>query len=495
MTDWYGGHDAVAQLRAGNDLLMPGTSAQTAAILAGLKNGQLATAQLDADVRRVLELVLKSPTFKGLPYSSQPALQADAATARQAAAESMVLLRNEGAALPLAAGQTLALFGNTSYNLIAGGTGSGDVNRAYTISIAQGLNRSGFSINEPFRQAYTNYLKAEIAKLPRKKGLLDPAPVIAEMSPDAAQVQQQAQAADVAIVTLGRSAGEGGNRKVTDDFALTARETALLQQVSPAFRAAGKKVVVVLNVGGVVETASWRGLADAILLAWQPGQEGGHAVADVLSGQVNPSGKLTSTFPMAYADIPYGADYPGKVRPGAAPATRFLSGQESENTYAEGIFVGYHYFNTFGQQPAYAFGHSLSYTSFGYGPLKLSAPALTGKVTASLTNTGKTAGREVVQLYVSAPKGKLTKPHSELQAFAKNALLAPGKAQTLTFTLTPTDLASYDSAASAWVTDAGAYGLQAAASSVDVRQRYTASDQTRGSRQKPAPAGSGRSGG
>jgi beta-glucosidase len=475
MTDWYGGQNPVAQLKAGNDLLMPGTTTQTQALLAAAKSGQLTPAQLDANVTRVLELVLQSPTFKGDSYTSRPSLPADAAVARQAAAESMVLLRNEAQALPLAAGQKLALFGNTSYNLIAGGTGSGDVNRAYTISIEQGLSKAGYSVSSPISQAYTQYLRAEKAKIPPKKTFFEPVPVIAEMGMAAATLQQQAQAADVAIVTLGRSAGEGGDRKVTDDFTLRADEKALLQQVATAFHALGKKVVVVLNVGGVVETASWRNQADAILLAWQPGQEGGHAVADVLSGQINPSGKLATTFPVAYIDIPYSQDFPGKVRAGAAAPANSLGGQESENTYAEGIYVGYRYFNTFHKQPAYSFGHGLSYTSFAYGPLKLSAPALNDKLTVTLTvtNTGKMAGREVVQLYLSAPKSKLAKPESELKAFAKTSLLAPGKAQTLSFTLTAADLASYDTAASAWVTDAGTYTVQVAASSVDVRQRAT----------------------
>jgi beta-glucosidase len=473
MTDWYGGHDAVAQLKAGNDLLEPGTHAQTEAILAGLKSGQLTMAQLDTNAVRVLRLVLKSPTFKGVKFSSKPALKADAAVARQAAAEGMVLLRNQSAALPLPAGRKVALFGNTSYNLIAGGTGSGDVNRAYTISIAQGLGGAGYAVNAPLSQAYDQYLKAEKAKLPHKKGLLEPAPVIAEMAPPAAMVQQQAQASDVAVVTLGRSAGEGGDRKVAGDFTLTGAEQALLKQVAAAFHGAGKKVVVVLNVGGVTEVASWRGQADAILLAWQPGQEGGHAVADVLSGRVNPSGKLATTFPMSYADIPYGADFPGKLlASGGAKPANALMGAPSENTYSEGIYVGYRYYNTFKKQPAYEFGYGLSYTTFGYGPLALSAASFSGSLTASLTvtNTGKVAGKEVVQLYLAAPAGQLDKPASELKAFAKTKLLPPGQSQTLTFTLKPADLASFNTASSSWVADAGTYAVQAGASSLNIKQ-------------------------
>ncbi|GAA4498108.1 beta-glucosidase [Hymenobacter ginsengisoli] len=475
MTDWYGGHDAAAQLKAGNDLLEPGTHAQTEAILAALKSGQLTPAQLDVNVTRVLELVLKSPTFKGYKYSSQPALKANAAVARQAAAESMVLLRNEAGTLPIAAGHQVALFGNTSYNLIAGGTGSGDVNRAYTISLAQGLSAAGYTVASAPSQAYAQYLQSEKAKLPKKRSFFEPLPVIAEMMPDAAMLAQQAQTTDVAIITLGRSAGEGGDRKVTDDFDLTSAEQALIKQVAAAFHGKGKKVVVVLNTGGVMEVASWRSQADAILLGWQPGQEGGHALADVLSGQVAPSGKLATTFPVAYTDVPYATEFPGKELASPGGAGGGLMGKPSENAYNEGIYVGYRYYTTFKVKPAYEFGYGLGYTTFAYGKLQLSAPSLTGKITASLkvTNSGRVAGKEVVQLYVHAPKGALAKPESELRAFAKTNLLAPGQSQTLTFTLTAADLASYNTAAEAWQTDAGTYTARAGASSLDIRQSAT----------------------
>jgi beta-glucosidase len=469
MTDWYGGQDAVAQLKAGNDLLEPGTLMQYNAVTEALKSGQLTPAQLDVNVTRVLELVLKSPTFKGYKYSSRPALQANAAVARQAAAEGMVLLRNQGAALPLAAGRKVALFGNTSYNLIAGGTGSGDVNRAYTISIAQGLAKAGFVANPALSQLYDQYVKAEKAKITKPKGLLDPAPVIAEMPLAAAQLTPAVAAADVAIVTIGRSAGEGGDRQVKDDFTLTAAEQTLLKQVSTAFHAQNKKVIVVLNVGGVTEVASWRDQADAILLAWQPGQEGGHAVADVLSGKVNPSGKLATTFPVNYADVPFSASFPGKLLDASAKGGGLI-GAPSENTYEEGIYVGYRYYNTFQVKPAYEFGYGLSYTTFTYGPVTV-VRSPNNDITArvSVTNSGKVPGKEVVQLYVSAPKGPLDKPERELKAFAKTNLLQPGQSQQFTFRLTATDLASFRTATSSWVADAGAYTAKVGASSQAIK--------------------------
>jgi hypothetical protein len=268
----------------------------------------------------------------------------------------------------------VAAFGNTSYDLVAGGTGSGNVNRAYTISVAQGLDSAGLPVDTLLAGAYTRYLAAERAKLPPRNPMMDllaPPKRIAELAVSAALVRDAAGRAAAAVVTIGRVAGEGGDRKVADDFELTAAERALLQQVSAAFRARGKPVVVVLNVGGPVEVASWRDQADAIVLAWQPGQEGGHAVADVLAGRVNPSGKLATTFPMRYADVPYAADFPGRTRPGSKPATGPLDAQASENTYAEGVYVGYRYHRTFGRAPAYAFGHGMSYTTFRYGGLRL----------------------------------------------------------------------------------------------------------------------------
>jgi beta-glucosidase len=382
MSDWYGGVDPAAMLAAGNDLIMPGTGVQMDAVRAALAGGRLTRAQLDTNVTRVLELVLRSPAFRRVPHSDRPDLRAHAAVARRAAGEGVVLLRNErrgpgapnaAAALPLGAGRAVAAFGNTAYDPIAGGTGSGDVNRAYTISVAQGLDSAGLRVDATVAGAYARHLAAERAKLPPRNPLnfFGAPPVIPELAPDAALVRQAAERADVAVVTLGRIAGEGGDRKVADDFDLRAPERALLRQVSAAFRARGKPVVVVLNVGGPVEVASWRDQADAILLAWQPGQEGGHAVADVLAGRVNPSGKLATTFPMRYADVPYAADFPGRTRPGSKPATGPLDAQESENTYAEGVYVGYRYHRTFGKAPAYAFGHGMSYTTFRYGGLRL----------------------------------------------------------------------------------------------------------------------------
>jgi beta-glucosidase len=296
-----------------------------------------------------------------------------------------------------------------------------------------------------------------------------PPPPIVEMVVDATAVAQAAERADVGLITLGRIAGEGSDRKVDDDFALKASERTLIEQVATAFHAKGKRVVVVLNIGGPIEIASWRGQVDAILLAYQPGQEGGHAIADVLRGTVNPSGRLATSFPASYDDIPYAADFPGRARAGTT-AGNPMSGQPSDNSYNEGVFVGYRYSGTFSKPPAYAFGFGMSYTSFAFGGLQVAgvprsaAGSMTVKIT--VTNTGRAAGREVAQLYITAPRGSLDKPERELRAFAKTAVLSPGASQTIAFRLSAADLASFDSAASAWVADAGTYTVRVANSSV-----------------------------
>jgi beta-glucosidase len=477
MTDWFAGNDVVAQVAAGNDMIMPGNPAQTRALVEAAGTGALRAADLDRSVARALELVQRSLASKGTAPSNRPDLKAHAAVARRAAAEGMVLLANAGQALPLPPGRKVALFGNAGYELSAGGTGSGDVHKAYVVSIAEGLAAAGHAIDSALQDAYTRHLADEKVRRPKPAMPFLPPPPLAEMAVGPERLAPASAAADVAVVVLGRSSGEFKDREVEGDFELAPVEQALLKDVSAAFHAAGKKMVVVLNVGGVVEVASWRGLADAILVAWQPGQEGGHAVADVLSGRVNPSGKLATTFPMRYADVPSAKSFPGRELEAAPPLIQNpFAGKPAEVTYDEGIFVGYRYYGTFGVEPAFPFGHGLSYTRFGYGPLRLASPRLQGgEATASLTvtNRGTVAGREAVQLYVSAPAGPPGKPVRELRAFAKTKLLAPGEAETVTFTLRARDLASFDAVRSVWSAAPGRYTLSAGASSADLRQSAT----------------------
>jgi beta-glucosidase len=478
MTDWFGGKDAVAQMIAGNDMLQPGRTTQYDMIIEGVKSGKLDESVLDRNVKRVLELILQSPHFKGYKYSDKPDLKAHAAVTRQSATEGMVLLKNDNGALPLESSiKNIALFGCTSYDFIAGGTGSGNVNRAYTVSLLDGLKNAGYQIDESLKNTYEQHIAAE-----NKKNAPDPSqafsrfmpiPRPTEIVPSAAALAEQVAKSDVALVTLGRTSGEFVDRKVSD-FELSKEEYGMLQSVCKAFHAAGKKVIVTLNIGGVIETASWKNLPDAILLAWQAGQEGGNSVTDVLSGKVSPSGKLPMTFPDKLMDAASSVNFPMDAQADTDVRNKGEKKSAVKNVdytnYEEDIFVGYRYFDSFGKQVSYPFGYGLSYTTFEYANPAVKADNGIYTLSVDVKNTGKFAGKEVVQLYVSAPNSAgMNKPDKELKAFAKTRELQPGEAATVTLVIKAADLASYDEASSSWVVDAGTYKFQIGASSRDIK--------------------------
>ena len=485
MTDWGGGSDVIAQMKAGNDMIQPGQSAQIKKIIAAVKEGKLDEKVLDLNISRILNIMFKTPRYNKYSYSNQPDLTGHAAITRQAASDGMVLLKNAGGALPLNSSVTkVAVFGNTSYDFIAGGTGSGAVNKAYTVSLTDGLKNGGYQINDGLKSTYTKYVQDYQAKAPPSKnpfaamlGGKDPVPEMM-VSPELAD--QTAENNDVGLITLGRNAGEGMDRKAMEgDFYLNPAEKVMIKNVSDAFHAKGKKVVVILNVSGVIETASWRDLPDAILLAWQGGQEGGNSVVDLLSGKVNPSGKLAVTFPVSYQDTPTAKNFPGvPEKTNATDKADDLSGFSFmrrtpwEIVYEEDIYVGYRYYTTFKIPVAYEFGYGLSFTSFEYSHLKLSNKNFKGEISVSVSvkNSGKVAGREAVQLYIGSPSGRLNKPVETLAAFGKTKLLKPDESQTLEFKLTTKDFASFDEAASSWIVEAGDYQLKIGASSTDIRQ-------------------------
>ncbi len=475
MSDWFGGDNTVEQMAAGNDLLMPGNLPQKDAIIAAVKDKTLPLSILDENVERILNLVKKSPTFLGVKYFNNPDLQKNAAVSLKVAADGMVLLKNE-ATLPLAFGKKIAVFGNTSYDMIAGGTGSGDVNKPYMVSLNHGLENAKYAVDAFLTTAYKTYSVAEKAKQPKPRTPFDPKVAIPEMPIDAPLAAKMVADNDVAIVTIGKNSGEFADRTLDIDFNLTAAENAMINTVSTAFHAKGKKVIVVLNVGGVIETASWRDKVDAILLSWQGGLETGNSVADVLSGAVNPSATLATTFPLKYSDESSSKNFPGKAFvSGDNKRKSLIDSDPAEITYEEGIYVGYRYFSTFNVKTAYPFGFGLSYTNFTYSDVKLSAPTFNGTITATVkvTNSGKVAGREVAQLYLRAPDRKLFKPDAELKGFSKTNLLQPNQSQTLSFTLNTADLASFNTPTSSWIAEEGTYTVKIGASSTDIKQTAT----------------------
>ena len=484
MTDWIGirkGLRTIDEVKAGDDLMEPGQPEQIKEIVDGVRSGQLDIADVDRNVRRLLEYIVKTPSFHKYPASNSPDFKAHAAITRQSANEGIVLLKNNGTLPWNTDGQkvkTVALFGENSYEFLSGGTGSGCVHTPYVVDMVEGLKNAGIESSATLTDLYRKYIEFAKAKFQAER---HPArwyqmemfgqQKYPEISISPICINNEVKTADAAIVTIGRQAGEGVDREIEGEFNLTADERQMIVDVCNAFHAEGKPVVVVINSGSVIETSSWSGYPDAIICAWQPGEEGGNSVADILTGKVCPSGRLTMTWPIAIADHPSTKNFPGTMD--------FYSFQVSRNygpipnydftKHEEGIYVGYRHFDTRGCEVAYPFGFGLSYTTFEF-----SKPTVTQKgdrieVSVVVRNTGKVAGKEVAQVYVAAPKGKLDKPAKELKAFGKTRELKPGESETLKMTLSHRDLASYDEEQNAWVVDAGNYDFQIGANVSDIR--------------------------
>ncbi len=480
MTDWFGKKTPSAQIHAGNDLLEPGTRKQYKALKKAAKNGELSEEDINTSVRRILKLALNSPKMGPYPISNDPDLKAHAEITRQSASEGMVLLKNDGT-LPLKRVNNIALFGSTSYDFIAGGTGSGDVNEAYTVSLGEGLENAGFVINEAASQLFDAFKTAHAEEFEKPEGTLAAMvnPFTApEMKLTKTQVTEVVGTADVAIVTIGRNSGEGGDRVEKDDFLLSADENEMLKNVCETFHASGKKVIVVMNIGGVIETASWKEQPDAILLAWQGGQESGNSVADILSGKVNPSGRLPMTFPIALKDHKSSANFPmegiamnlGSMLSNKKekPAEELIANVDYTK-YEEGIYVGYRHFDKNKLDVSYPFGYGLSYTEFDYFNMEIELVDGIIHITVEIENTGKVPGKEVVEIYASKSDTKIDRPLQELKAFAKTPLLNSGESTELSIHFPISDLSYWNEDSSGWTLEEGSYTIHSASSSRDIR--------------------------
>ena len=483
MTDWIGireGLPTTREVQAGNDLMEPGQPAQTKEIVEGVKSGKLDIKDVDRNVRRMLEYIVKTPSFHKYPATNSPDFKAHAAITRQSAAEGIVLLKNNGT-LPWKGGiKTVALFGENSYDFLSGGTGSGCVHPPYVVDMLQGLENAGIKSSPVLTDIYRKYIEFAKVKFQAER---HPAKwyqreyfgqqKYPEISISPIAINNEVSTADAAIITIGRQAGEGVDRDIDTEFNLIPEERALITDVCNAFHQAGKPVIVIINSGSVIETASWSQYPDAILCAWQPGMEGGNSIADLLTGKVNPSGKLTMTWPIAATDHASSKNFPGQIDyysfKDMVANRRPIAGHTYTN-HEEDIYVGYRYFDTFQKDVAYPFGFGLSYTTF-----EMTKPVVKAKgkdaveVSITVKNTGSVAGKEVAQVYVQAPKGRLEKPVQELKGFAKTRSLQPGESQTLTIVIPVRDLASFDEAGSQWLTEAGTYTFRIGASSRDIQ--------------------------
>ncbi len=381
----------------------------------------------------------------------------NAARARKIATQGMVLLENDGV-LPLKESGKIALFGNGVRYTVKGGTGSGDVNSRFVINVEQGLEDAGFTITtkewlDRYDKAVTDakmVYTEDVEKRLQSDGMAgfwyvfnNPfhEPVIVPVTKEDANPAD----ADIAIYVLARKSGEGKDRKpIAGEYELFEEEKAALKMLVANY----KKVIVVLNVGGVIDTKFLRELEgiNAILLMSQAGNIGGYALADVLLGKETPGGRLTSTWAENYLDYPGAADF------------SHMNGNTDDEYYKEGIYVGYRYFDTFGVSPAYPFGYGLAYTSFDVKTNRVAVEKNLVKISATVKNTGDTyAGQEVVQVYYSAPEGKLEKPYQELAAFAKTKVLAPGEEEVLEISYKVEDMAAYDVESASWILEAGTY--------------------------------------
>ncbi|MDO5144420.1 MAG: glycoside hydrolase family 3 C-terminal domain-containing protein [bacterium] len=386
-----------------------------------------------------------TPLYPGRPRVTES--EEHRSLARRAAADGMVLLKNDGGLLPLARGTRLAVFGKAQADYVKGGGGSGDTTVAYVRSILDGLRekeREGrLSLCAPLIAFYEENVAQQYAQGSAPGQTVEP--------PLPAALLEEARAfADTALITICRFSGEGWDRSGTPhdgDYFLSPQEEAMVQQVIAAF----PHVAVALNTGGMMDVRWFRedDRVSAALMVWQGGMEGGAAAADLLVGDVCPSGRLTDTFAEDFADYPSSANF-----------------DESEDyvAYEDDIYVGYRYFETVphaASRVCYPFGYGLSYTSFAITNAAIRAESDGFVATARVTNTGSVAGREVVQMYASAPQGLLGKPARVLVGFAKTALLQPGEAESVEIRFTQYDFASYDDTGkvclSAYVLEKGDY--------------------------------------
>ena len=382
--------------------------------------------------------------------------------ARRMAAEGMVLLKNKNDVLPLRE-KTVALFGAGANGTISCGTGSGYVYAPYVVTVEQGLKNAGFIItSEAWLKRFAKTSK-KADKANKDLSMIDRmwsglTTLIDDIPIDDLELEE-AKKAQTAIYVVRRNAGENDDRKAEKgDYYLSDVELGNIKKMASAFA----HVIVVLNTC-VVDAYQLEQIdgVDAIVLMGLAGCEGGNALADILTGKVSPSGKLTDTWAKAYTDNPASATFGDN------------NGESLQEDYVEDIFVGYRYFDTFGVTPMYPFGYGLSYTKFNMECINMEADWENIKLTIEVKNTGKYPGKEVVQVYVTAPEGKLTKPYQELKAYNKTKELEPGESQLLTLVIPTESLASYDEKKAAFVMETGTYVLRLGNNSQDIKAVYT----------------------
>ncbi len=430
VSDWTAVHDRVTALRAGLDLEMPGPRPRRVqAVVDAVQAGELDGGALDEAVRRILRIIFKAAeTPKGGVFDASGHHN----LARQVAAESMVLLKNDGI-LPLRNVSRIAVIGRAAVEAHYQGGGSSHINPT--------------QVDAPFDELRK---RAGSAQISHSEGY----PIDASSRPDLiAEAVVAAQAADVALLYIALPTFKESEGYDRADLDLTGQQVALIQ----AATAVQPRTVVILNTGSAVAMNDWIDGAAAVLEAWMMGQAGGGAIADLLFGVANPSGKLAETFPLRLADTPAYLNYPGEA---------------GQVRYGEGIFVGYRYYDAKEQPVLFPFGHGLSYTTFAYSAPRVSSPTFRDVdgvlVEVDVTNIGAVAGQEVVQVYVHDCAAGVQRPPKELKGFAKVAL-QPGETQTVAIPLDSRAFAFFDTGYGGWIAEAGEFDILVGASSADIR--------------------------
>ena len=434
VSDWGAVHDRVAALKGGLDLEMPGPKPRrTQAVMDAVRSGMLEEAVLDESVRRILNIVLRAAeTPKGRPFD----IPAHHALARHFAAEGMVLLKNDGI-LPLKKPQHISVIGRAVMDAHFQGGGSSHINPTLVDSPFEELKKLAGDARLDYCEGYP--VEGEY-----DQALID-------------RATQDAGSADVAVLYLALPESKESEGYDRTDLDLTPHQVTLIKSVA----AVQPKTVVILNNGAPIVMGEWINATAAVLEAWMMGQAGGGAIADVLFGRVNPSGKLGETFPLKLVDTPASINYPGG---------------NGEVLYGEGLFIGYRYYDIKRAPVQFPFGYGLSYTTFAYSNPKVSAPTFKDmdglSVSVDITNTGPVTGKEVIQLYVHDRISALVRPPKELKAFAKIEL-RPGETRTVTLTLDSRAFAYYHPTYKQWITEDGEFDLLLGASSADIRFTQT----------------------
>lgn len=441
MSSWYGINDPLKALPAGNDLIMPGDPFKKnqhrsieKSILDGLEQGFLQEKHIDENIRAILGMVIKTPIFKGNQPEGNPPLDKHIRYAHNAAVESMVLLKNNYQTLPILMNNKIALFGHNIQHIYIGGDGSTKVN------IKPG--RESHLIENMAKVGYR--LISQVNDVPLQEGI------------SSHNIIDAANQSDIAIISIGRNSSEEVDRYSME---LTPQELQLIKNVSGIYHAQNKKVIVLLNIGTPIEMVTWDMYADAILLLWQPGQEAGSALADILSGKESPSGKLPMTFPKYYRDVPSYGNFPG---------------YSNKVNYGEGIYVGYRFYDSKYIQPMYPFGHGLSYSTFTYSNTRLSQPIFNLDKDESISiyvdvqNNGSITAKEIIQLYVHDKASRIDRPLQELKGFKKIELM-PNEKQTISFNIDKSALSFFDVTLDRWIVEPGRFTLRIGSSSRDIR--------------------------